>query len=206
MMLLQYEETPQSETGQGQEEPTASEVIQEELAVETEGYAEYESVPIWFDTYLWVLLPFLIVVLLFWRMGVHKTVGGMLDKRGKDIASELEQARVMREEAQELLAKYQRRQREAEEEAQGIIDQAKRDAKRMAEETREKLDEQLERRTKAAEDKIARAEAQAVAEVRNRTADVAVAAAEQIVRDRLDTQAGAALVDRAISNVRDRLN
>nr|GGH99311.1 ATP synthase subunit b [Aquisalinus luteolus] len=205
MMLLQYEEAPQNDTGETQE-PTASEVIQEELAVDANGYGEYESVPIWLDTYLWTLLPFLCVVLLFWVTGVHKMVGGMLDRRGKTIASELEQARDLREEAQELLAKYQRRQREAEEEAQGIIDQAKRDAKRMAEETRQKLDEQLERRTRAAEDKIARAEAHAIAEVRNRTADVAVTAAEQIVRDRLDTQAGAALVDRAISNVRERLN
>lgn len=202
MMLLQYEEAPQGETPG---EPTPGEVIQEELAVDASGYGEYESVPVWLDTYLWTLLPFLCVVLLFWFMGVHKTVGGMLDRRGKTIASELEQARDLREEAQELLAKYQRRQREAEEEAQGIIDQAKRDAKRMAEETREKLDEQLARRSRAAEEKIARAEAQAIAEVRNRTADVAIAAAEQIVRHRLDTQAGAALVDRAIANVRSRL-
>ena len=51
-----------------------------------------------------------------------------LDKRGRTIADEINEARKMREEAQELLAQYQRRQREAEGEAAAIIEQAKKDA------------------------------------------------------------------------------
>ncbi len=165
-----------------------------------------ESTPFLQDTATWVLIPFLAVVVLFWRMGVHKTLGGALDKRGKEIADELDQARTLREEAQELLAKYQRRQREAEDEAAAIIDQAKRDAKRMGEEMHAKLEEQLERRARAAEDKIARAEAQAIAEVRNKTADLAVAAAEQIVKSRVEGPVQSNLIDKAISDVRQLLN
>jgi F-type H+-transporting ATPase subunit b len=160
----------------------------------------------WQDTNIWVLVPVLIVLALFWRFGVHKKIAEALDNRSSKIADELEAARNLREEAQELLAKYQRRQREAEEEAQGIINQAKRDAKRMSEEMREKLDEQLERRTKAAEEKIARAEAQALMEVRNQTADVAVAAAEEIIKSRVEGPAQGSLIDKAISDVRSRLN
>ena len=213
-MLLQEEthgdehhDAPQEGGELAHELETLDEELHEELGVShDDGHGEHATA-LWQDTALWVFLPFLFVVfILFGLMKVHKTIGSMLDKRGEAIASELEQARALREEAQELLAKYQRRQREAEEEAQAIIDQAKRDAKRMAEETRETLDEQLARRTRAAEDKIARAEAQAVAEVRNRTADIAVAAAEQIVRQRLDSQAASALVDKAIVDVRGKLN
>ena len=140
---------------------------------------EHHDTALWQDTAFWVLVPFLIVLAILWRVGAHKTVAGALDGRANQIKDELEAARNLREEAQELLAKYQRHQREAETEAQGIINQAKRDAKRMSEEMREKLDEQLERRTKAAEDKIARAEAQALMDVRNQTADLAVEAAEK---------------------------
>ncbi len=167
---------------------------------------DYGSTPFFLDTATWVLIPFLIVVLLFWKMGVHKTIGGALDKRGKDISDDLDQARTIAEEAQELLAKYQRRQREAEDEAQAIIDQAKRDAKRMSEDMRAKLEEQLERRAKAAEDKIARAEAQAIAEVRNNTADLAVKAAEELVKTRVEGPSHNALIDKAINDVRERLN
>lgn len=158
------------------------------------------------DTSFWVLVAFVIVIGVFWKVGLHKMIVSGLDKRGQKIADEINEARKMREEAQELLAQYQRRQREAEGEAQAIIDQAKRDAKRMAEEARVKLAEQMERRTKAAEEKIARAEAQAISEVRGQTADLAIEAAREIIRERMDSGAQTAFVDKAISGLRNKIN
>ncbi|MEL6369970.1 MAG: F0F1 ATP synthase subunit B [Pseudomonadota bacterium] len=167
---------------------------------------EHSTTPLFEDTSTWVSLGFLVVVGLFAYMGVHKTLASALDNRSRKIADELDEARRLREEAQELLAQYQRRQREAEEEAQGIIDQAKRDAKRMAAETRDNINEQIERRAKAAEDKIARAEAQAIAEVRGQTVDLAVDAAGDIIRSRMDQGARSALAERAIDDLRSKLN
>ena len=158
----------------------------------------------WEDTSLWVSLAFVFVVILFWRMGVHKTVSAALDKRAQKIADELDQARKLREEAQELLAQYQRRQRAAEDEAKEIIEQAKRDARRIESEAREKIDQQIARRAKAAEERIARAEAQAIAEVRGQAADLAVEAARDIIRERMDKGAQSALIDKAISGLRAR--
>jgi len=158
------------------------------------------------DTSFWVLVAFLIVMGIFWRAGAHKMMLAGLDKRSQQIADEINEARKMREEAQELLAQYQRRQREAEGEAQAILDQAKRDAKRMAEEARGKLAEQLERRTRAAEEKIARAEAQAISEVRGQTADLAIEAAREIIRERMDAGAQTAFVDKAIAGLRTKIN
>ena len=105
-----------------------------------------------------------------------------LDERSQKIADELDQARRMREEAQEILAQYQRRQREAEEEATAIVDQAKKDAARMADDSRTKINEQIERRIKSSKEKIARAEAQAIAEVRAQTADLSIETARNIIR------------------------
>lgn len=158
------------------------------------------------DTNTWVLLAFLIVMGIAIWAGVPKIIGGMLKGRADSVRSQLDEARSLREEAQRLLADYQKRQREAEDEAQGIIEQAKRDAKNMAEEARAKMDEQVARRRKAAEDRIARAEAQAIAEIRNRTADLAVAAATSIISERMDTKSQSALIDKAISDVSARLN
>ncbi|MGE0183755.1 MAG: F0F1 ATP synthase subunit B [Parvularculaceae bacterium] len=158
------------------------------------------------DTTFWVLLAFLLVIGLFWRAGVHKMIAAGLDKRAQDIADELDRARALRDEAQELLAKYQRRQREAEEEASGIIEQAKKDAQRLAAEAREKIEEQITRRTKAAEEKIARAEAQAIAEMRSQTADLAIEAAREIIGSRMDQGAQSALAERAIDELRTKLH
>lgn len=157
------------------------------------------------DTSFWVLVAFLIVIGIFWKVGLHKTIASGLDKRAQKIADELDHARKLREEAQEILAQYQRRQREAENEAKGIIEQARKDAQRLAAETREKINDQLERRAKAAEEKIVRAEAQAIAEVRSQTADLAIAAARKIISERMDQGAQSALVEKAIGDLRGRL-
>ena len=158
------------------------------------------------DTAIYVFVAFVIVIGVFARAGLHKTMLSGLDKRAAKIADEINEARKMREEAQELLASYQRRQREAEEEAAGIIEQAKKDAARMAAEARAKIEEQTERRIKAAEDKIARAEAQAISEVRGQTADLAIEAARHIIRERMDAGAQGAFIDRAIAGLKDKLN
>ena len=158
------------------------------------------------DTSFWVLIAFIVVIGAFVRFGAHKAMASGLDKRANRIADEINEARKMREEAQELLAQYQRRQREAESEAAAIIEQAKKDAKQMAVDARDKLNAQLERRAKAAEEKIARAEAQALAEVRGRAADVAVAAARDIIRERMDSGAQSAFIDKSIAGLRGKLN
>ncbi len=158
------------------------------------------------DTSFWVLVAFVIVIGIFVRAGVHKMILSGLDKRSREIADEINEARKMREEAQELLAQYQRRQREAEGEAAAIIEQAKNDAKRMAAEARQKINEQMDRRAKAAEDKIARAEAQALSEVRGQTADLAIEAARHIIRERMDGGAQTVFADKAIAGLRDKLN
>ncbi|MFZ5617510.1 MAG: F0F1 ATP synthase subunit B [Pseudomonadota bacterium] len=158
------------------------------------------------DPTFWVLAAFLVVVALLARMGAPKMIAGALDKRAQDIADELDRARALRDEAQELLAKYQRRQREAEDEAADIIEQAKRDARRIAAEAKTRIEEQLARRAKSAEDKIARAEAQAVAEVRGQTADLAIEAAREIIRSRMDQGAQSALAERAIDELRAKLH
>ncbi len=159
----------------------------------------------WQDTSLWVSVAFVAVVGILLYFGAHRQAADALDKRAQKIADELDEARRLREEAQELLAQYQRRQRMAEEEAEGIIEQARRDAKRFAAAARQKIEEQIERRTKSAEDKIARAEAQAIAEVRGETADLAVEAARSIIRSRMDQGAHSAMAEKSISDLRSRL-
>jgi F-type H+-transporting ATPase subunit b len=173
-------------------------------AAETVGEAAHPG--LFQDTSFWVLLAFILVVALLARVGAHRMIARGLDRRSQGIADELDRARALRDEAQELLAKYQRRQREAEEEAAQIIDQARLDAQRIAAEARLKIEEQLARRARAAEEKIARAEAQALADVRAQTAELAVEAAREIIRSRMDQGAQSALAERAINEIGAKLH
>ncbi len=154
----------------------------------------------------WVsIFLFIFLGILFWKK-VPDMIVGALDKRSKDIQDELDEARKLREEAQSILADYQRKAREAETEAEGIISQAKREAESFAQETREKLTDSLERRTKAADVKIAQAEAQAVNEVRLAAIEAATNAAEKILNDKAQGSKGNDLISQSISELKDRMN
>jgi F-type H+-transporting ATPase subunit b len=154
----------------------------------------------------WVLVAFLIFAAMVWRAGVPAQIAKALDSRADAIRNELDEARRLREEAQTLLADYQRKQREAETEAKAIIDNAKREAEAMAADTRKQLAEQLERRTKLAEDKIARAEAQAISEVRSTAVDGALAAAQKILAAKAVGATGVNLIDESIRDLKSKLN
>ncbi|MDP2124291.1 MAG: ATP F0F1 synthase subunit B, partial [Parvibaculum sp.] len=103
----------------------------------------------------WVLISFLMFIGLLVYYKVPGMIGALLDKRAADIAAELDEARRLREEAQQLLASYQRKQREAMKEAEDIVAQAKTEAENLAKEIRANMEAQVDRRTKLAEDKIA---------------------------------------------------
>jgi len=139
-------------------------------------------------------------------LGVHKQILGALDKRGNKIAAELAEAVRIREEAQALLADYGRKSQEAEAEAQAIIASAKAEALHLTEETAKSLEELIARRTKTAEAKIAQAESQAIAAVRARAADIAISAAETVLKAKTTGDVAAELMSRSIADVGAKLN
>jgi F-type H+-transporting ATPase subunit b len=158
------------------------------------------------DTNTWAMAFVLIFLGVLAYFGVFKMVGGSLDARAARIEKELEDAKRLREEAQSLLAEYQRKARDADKEAADIISKAKEDAIRMRAEAEKQLADTIERRTKAAEQKIAQAETRALADVRSVAADVAVQAAERVLRSRVGTGLGADLVEKSIEDVKARLH
>jgi F-type H+-transporting ATPase subunit b len=153
------------------------------------------------DPTTWVLLA----LVMFIGLVIYLKVPGMatkaLDDRAATIKTQLEDARKMRDEAKELLASFQRRQKEAESEAEAIIQMAHQDAERMAEEARAKLDEQLARRAQLAERKIAQAEADAEAAVRVRATELAITATEKILAEQLDDAGQAKLIDDGVKEL-----
>jgi F-type H+-transporting ATPase subunit b len=151
----------------------------------------------------WVAVAFLVFVAILLYYRVPRLLAKALDERAAAIRRELDEARRLRQDAQDLLADYQSKHRNVAGEAEAIVEQARRDAEAFAEETRAALKSLLERRTKAAQEKIARAQAQAVDEVRAKAVDVALAAAEKILREKVD---GPGLIEQSIRELKGRLN
>jgi F-type H+-transporting ATPase subunit b len=108
------------------------------------------------DATFWATVALLIFLAIVIYYKVPGMIAGQLDQRAAKIQNELDEARRLREEAQQLLADYQRKRKEAEAEAQGIVDAAKREAKALAADAKVKTEEYVARRTAFAEQKIAR--------------------------------------------------
>ena len=159
-----------------------------------------------FDAEFFVTIGFLVFLCLLGYLGAHRMLLSALDKRGKDIADELSEAAKLRDEAVALLASFEKKAAEAEAHAAEIVANAKAEAEALAKETAERLADFVARRTKQAEAKIAMAEAQAAADVRAAAADQAAKAAEIVLRHEAQGPAGANLVSREISALKDRLN
>lgn len=150
--------------------------------------------PFYQDSKFWVAVPVVLFLLFVAYKGAFRAMGKALDGRAENIRAELDEARRLREEAQTLLASYQRKQKEAEAQAESIIKQARSDAESMAAQARQDLTERLERRAAQAEAKIANAEAQAMQEVKAKAADLAMDTAETIIRTQLSAAEKSKLV------------
>jgi F-type H+-transporting ATPase subunit b len=159
-----------------------------------------------FEAENFVALGFVLFLGLLVYLGAHRRVIDGIDKRQARIKSELDEAVRLRQEAQAVLAEFERKAREAEGEAASIVANAKAEAERLAAEAKTRMEDFVVRRTKMAETKIAQAEAQALADVRAAAADTAVAAAERILGAAAKGKVAEDLLARGIEDIKKKFN
>ena len=159
-----------------------------------------------FNTNFVVLVAFLLFVGVLVYLKVPGLLGRMLDDRAEGIRRDLDEAKALREEAQTLLASYERKQAEVAEQADRIVAQAKSEATEAAAAAEEALKASIARRLAAAEDQIASAQASAVKDVRDQAIQVAVAAASDVIASKMTATEGNGLIDAAIAEVEAKLH
>lgn len=160
----------------------------------------HHAVPFYADAAFWVGMSFFMVVFLAFRP-VARAIGAALDGRAAKIKARLDEAHKLREDAQELLATFQRKQRDAMKEAEEIIAHAKSEAERLSKQAAKDLEEALKRREKQALERISQAEGQALKEVQNLAVDVAINAAREVMAQSISDAQKSALVDSAIQDL-----
>lgn len=161
--------------------------------------------PEWMDNSFYALIALIIFTGLLLYFGVHRIIAKMLDGKIAEIEANIADAKRLREEAAALLVEYEQKRVAAEQEAESIVTAAKEEAERLTVEAKASLADLVARRTQAVQDKIAQAEAQAVAAVRARSADIAIEAARVVLADQMASK-GEKIVDAAIADVGARLN
>jgi F-type H+-transporting ATPase subunit b len=170
----------------------------------TAGHAE-QAGGFFSDPETWVAITWLIVVGLLARK-VYRSITAALDLRRERIKARIEEAERLCSEAQQLLASYQKKQREAEQEANTIIAQAKAEAERLTAAAAHGLEELIKRREQQAVERINQAEAEATRDVRSAAVDIAIAATRQLIRESLPADRAGQLIDAAIKDLPERLH
>ena len=158
-----------------------------------------------YEPEFWVAVSFFIFIGVLVYLGVHKKVASALDARALLISKELEEARRLREEAEKVLADYQSKLGDVATEVDSIIALAAKQAKTLAAETRQSLKEYFDRRIKLAEERIARAEIEAVRELRSEAVDTAIAASQNLIAATLTPDRAKKLVSESIKALESNL-
>jgi F-type H+-transporting ATPase subunit b len=158
------------------------------------------------DPEVWVAISFIVFAGAVVYLKVPGKVVGLLDARSDAIARELAEARKLRAEAEAILAGYKRRAENTEAEAAAILGQAEREAAAYAQEARAAFDETISRRLAVAEQKIKLEEEKARKQIRAQAAELAIAAAEQLIEQKVTGQVAEKMIDASLDRIKKRLH
>jgi len=148
-----------------------------------------------------VALAMLVVFAIMLKARVPAIVAGILDSRIAGIREQLDTAAKLRREAEALKAEYEAKARDADAEIAVLKTGAERQAAEIIAKAKDDATRLIERHKAMSEAKIVAAERAAVAEIRQRAAQAAGAAAERLITERHDQASDKRLVDEAIAGI-----
>jgi F-type H+-transporting ATPase subunit b len=139
-------------------------------------------------------------------VGAPALITRKLDERAMRIKAELDEARALRDEAQTLLAGYERRQKDVKAQAEDIVTAARQEAEKAAVVAKEDIRKSMARRMQTATEQIAAAEQAAVRQIKDQAVAIAVAAAADVMRGKINDAEADKLIDGAIADVGAKLH
>lgn len=151
-------------------------------------------------TVVWTWVLFLITLgILAWK--VFPMISGSLEERQQKIQSAIDSAREDRDEARQLLEEHRRQLEEARQEAQEILDEGREAGKRLREEILQEAREEREEMMERTRREMEREREKLRDEIRQEAVDVAIAAAERLMRSEMDGEENRRLVRDYIEQV-----
>ena len=152
------------------------------------------------DSSIWLLVSFLIFAGIVFKFGKGALLS-MLDARIESIREEIKTAENLRVEAQEMLAQYQRKHKDAVKDAEDILAKSKQQADEIKKKAEKDLDDTIARREKQLQERLERMKQNAKDEILEYASNLAIAATSEIIADKLDKKANEKLVDQAIKDI-----
>lgn len=172
-------------------------IISQALAAATEHAGEHS---IFQDPTFWVGIAFCITVLAIIKLA-GKTISDILQSRTDKIASKLEEASKLHEEAERLLAEYTTRHATIGQTTKQALAEAELKAQNLKENIQKEFEEKLKNREEVACQRLDRAGEEALEEVRNLAVEIAMQTVERLLSEKLSEEEGQKLIDEAIDSL-----
>jgi len=154
------------------------------------------------DPASWVLVAFIIFVILALVAKAPSMVAKILDSEIERIKNELNDARKLKEDANSLLADYERKVQNAQKEIEKILDQAKTTAKNHDESARKKVEEYIKRAEQQSIEKITQTEKMALSKVNQEIVSNSIEVAEKIVSENITEDNSKKLFSQSVQQIK----
>jgi F-type H+-transporting ATPase subunit b len=149
---------------------------------------------------VWTLLVFGITMVLLSKLAFPR-ISEALERRKRGIEESIDVAERTRTEAEQLLAEYRERLKEARAQAEVIVQRARQAADAHEHESKEQSQEIVAEAARRAQRDIEAATKRALDDIRNEVADLTILATEKVTRKTLDDADQKRLVEEALGEL-----
>ena len=151
---------------------------------------------VWPTQLLWLAITFIALYLVIWRVALPR-IADVLEARQRKLDDDLKKATALKEEAETILAEYEKMRADAQASAHDVLQKAQDQMKAEAERQHAEASSRLAKQTEEAEARIAEAKSAALSSLEGTVNEVVAAATEKLI----GVKAGDQEIARAVGGV-----
>lgn len=148
----------------------------------------------------WVAMAFVLTILLLAKP-IYKAVNGMITKRIEYISRRLANAAEIKDDAEKLLASYERKFRNIDKEVEAIIKKSQNEIDYIRKASLSKLEQDMAQKEKDVSEKLQGAKDKASQEIANIASGLSIRAVRQIIQNKLQPKDISKLIDISIKKL-----
>ncbi len=139
-----------------------------------------------FDATFWVAISFIIFVGILFYFKIHKKIGDALEVNIKNISNQIDNAEKLKDEAKLIFSENEKKLSKSKNEIKEMINRANDEAEKNVILTNKKFHEMMENRKKNTEIRIKQMNEQAIKDIKNISAYIAIQTVESLLLKTLD--------------------
>ena len=148
----------------------------------------------------WVAVAFVVTVLLLSRP-IYKVVKAMINKNIDNIKSKIDNAAQLQEDAEKLLASYERKFRNAKKEADAILKKSQNEIDYFRKASISRMEQEMAQKEKDMADKLQTAKDSAMQEIASAAGSLSIKAVRELLQNKLDSKDIDKLIDNSIKKL-----